>query len=64
MKILTFILIVIALALIVFNATRLDLEDPFEGESAVAAIGILASACVVLLLLILRTSLSIKKRKK
>lgn len=52
------------LGLVVFNASKLDLENPFLGDSAVAAIGILAAACAVLLMVILQISLKVKGRKK
>ena len=63
MKILIYILIVIGLGLIVFNATKLDPESPFTGDSAVAAIGILAAACAVLLMVILKLSIKMKRKK-
>jgi hypothetical protein len=64
MKIFIYLLIVIGLGLIIFNATKLNLESPFIGESAVAAIGILAAACAVLLMIILKVALNVKRRKK
>jgi hypothetical protein len=64
MKIFIYILIVIGLGLIVFNATKLDLESPFIGDSAVAAIGILAAACAVLLMIILKVALNVRRKKK
>jgi len=62
MKIFTSILVVLALALIVFNITQLDFQNPFEGDSAVALIGIAASFCAVLILLIFRISKSIEEK--
>ncbi|MBL4663386.1 MAG: hypothetical protein JKY22_07500 [Flavobacteriaceae bacterium] len=64
MKILIYILMIAGLGLVVFNASKLDLENPFLGDSAVAAIGILAAACAVLLMVILQISLKVKGRKK
>lgn len=64
MKIFIFILMVIGLGLIVFNATKLDLEKPFIGDSAVAAIGILAAACAVLLMITLKVALNVRRKKK
>lgn len=64
MKIFIYILIVIGLGLIVFNATKLDFDNPFIGDSAVAAIGILAAACAVLLMVILQVALKLKRKKK
>ena len=64
MKIVSYVLMIIALGLIIFNATKINLDDPLTGDSHVAVIGILASACVIVLLLILNTSLLIKKKQK
>ncbi|MDX1461420.1 MAG: hypothetical protein R3359_00065 [Marinirhabdus sp.] len=64
MKIFTYIVIAIAFGLLVFNATKIDLDHPFQGESTVASICVLAAACVIVLLLILRTSLAIQRKSK
>jgi len=64
MKIIIYIGIILGLALLVYNATKLNFDNLFGGDSAVAAIGILAAACAIILLLILRTSLKIKKKGK
>ena len=63
MKIAINIFILIGLGLIIFNATKLDFDNLFQGDSMVASISILASACAILLLLILRTSMRIQKKK-
>lgn len=62
MKIFTSILVLLALALIVFNITLLDFKNPFQGDSAVAFIGIAASFCAVLILLIFRISKKIEEK--
>jgi UDP-N-acetylmuramyl pentapeptide phosphotransferase/UDP-N-acetylglucosamine-1-phosphate transferase len=64
MKILIYILMILGLGLVVFNASKLDLENPFLGDSGVAAVGILAAACAVLLMVILQISLKVKRKKK
>ncbi|MBM6498141.1 MAG: hypothetical protein O9282_03690 [Flavobacterium sp.] len=64
MKIFTTILIVVAFALIVFNVTLLDFENPLEGESLVALIGIAAALCAVFILLIFRMSKKIEDKLK
>lgn len=64
MRILSIILSVIALALIVFNATRIDLNAPFEGQSMIAIITIIAALCVILMMAILRISKRIEKKVK
>jgi len=64
MKIFTSILVVIALALIIFNITLLDFDHLFEGNSIVALIGIAASFCAVFILLIFRMSKMIAEKTK
>ena len=62
MKIFTNILVVLALGLIVFNISLLDFKHPLEGNSMIAFIGIAASICAVLILLIFRLSKSIEEK--
>jgi hypothetical protein len=64
MKLFTNILIILALGLIIFNVTLLDFQKPFEGDSAVALIGIAAAFCAVLILLIFRMSKKIEDKMK
>ncbi len=64
MKIFTSTLVVIALALIVFNITLLDFDHLFEGNSVIALIGIAASFCAVCILLIFRMSKMIADKTK
>ena len=64
MKIFTSILVVLAIILIVFNITLLDFDKPFEGNSIIAFIGIAASICAVLILLIFRMSKIIEEKTK
>ena len=64
MKIFTSILVVIALALIIFNITLLDFDHLFEGNSMVALIGIAASFCAVFILLIFRMSKMIEEKTR
>jgi uncharacterized integral membrane protein len=64
MKIIITILSVIALILIVFNATIVDINNPFNGESALALITILAALCAIVLLQILRISKRIEEHSK
>jgi len=64
MKIFTSTLVVIALALIIFNITLLDFDHLFEGESMVALIGIAASFCAIFILLIFRMSKMIEDKTK
>lgn len=62
MKIFTGVLVILALALIVFNITLIDFQNPFQGDSGVAFIGIAASTCAVLILLIFRLSKKIEEK--
>lgn len=64
MKILTIVISVVALALIVFNFTKVDFNMPFQGESMIAVITIVASLCVILMMAILRISKRIEQKVK
>lgn len=64
MKIFTSILVVIAIALIIFNITLLDFNNLFDGDSLVGLIGIVASFCAVCILLIFRMSRLIEEKSK
>jgi len=64
MKIFTSILVILALALIVFNITLLDFSHLFDTENSVALIGIVSSICAVLILLIFKISKRIEERTK
>lgn len=61
-KIFSLVLTILALALIAYNATLIDFEYPFIGDSLIALIGILASLCAIVLLLIYITSKKIEKK--
>lgn len=56
------ILIIAALALIAYNVTLVDFSDPFEGNSIIAIIGIMASLCAIVLILIYIASKKIQKK--
>ncbi|MCL6296241.1 hypothetical protein [Jejuia spongiicola] len=64
MKILTVLLSIVALALIVFNFTKIDFNAPFEGDSMIALITIVASFCVIIMMSILRVSKRIEQKTK
>lgn len=64
MKIFIYILIAFAAGLLIYNATKIEYNAPFSGDSTVAVICVLASGCAMLLLWILQTSLAIKKKSK
>ena len=64
MKILTILLSVIALGLIIFNFTKINFNAPFEGDSMIALITIVASFCVIIMMSILRVSKRIEQKTK
>ena len=64
MKYLIYFFIIVAVGLIIYNTTFLDTNNLFEGESLVALIGIFASACAIVLMLILKTAKEIERKKK
>lgn len=53
---------ILALGLIAFNISLLDFKNPLQGNSMVAFIGIAASICAVLILLIFRMSKNIEEK--
>lgn len=64
MKIFIYILMALAAGIIIFNATKLDFDNLFAGESGVASISILAGLCAILLLGILLVSKMIAAQVK
>lgn len=63
-KTLVIILILLALGLIAYNVTMVDFKNPFQGDSTIALIGIVASLSAIVLLLIFTTSKKIDKKLK
>lgn len=63
-KTFSIILILLALALIAYNVTLVDFQNPFQGDSTIALIGIVASLCAIVLLLIFIASKRIDKKLK
>jgi len=64
MKIFTYILSIIAVILVIYNFTKIDFNTPFDNDSIVAVITMLAGLCVILLLTILRISKRIETLQK
>ena len=64
MKLITIVFTVIAIALIGYNITEINVESPFEGQSVVALITIFASLCAIALLQILRLSKKVDQKLK
>ena len=58
------VLVLLALGLIAFNVTLVDFNDPFQGDSTIALIGIVASLCALVLILIFALSKKIDKKLK
>ncbi|MBA4745481.1 hypothetical protein [Flagellimonas halotolerans] len=58
------VLIILALGLIAYNVTLVDFENPLQGDSTIALIGIVASLCAIVLMLIFITSKKIDKKLK
>jgi small-conductance mechanosensitive channel len=56
------ILLIIAVCLMIFNVTQMDYKNPLEGKSKVALIGVVASACAALILLIFKMSKKIQEK--
>ena len=61
-KAVSIVLIVLAIVLIAYNVTILDFDNPLQGDSMVAMIGIVAALCAIVLLLIYITSKRIQEK--
>ncbi len=64
MRILIPIFIALAALLLIYNVAQVNFDAPFQGESTVALIGIVGSACAIILLLILFVSRKIARKEK
>ena len=64
MRILIPIFIALAAILLIYNITQVNFEAPFQGNSTIAFIGIVGSACAIILLVILLISRKIAKKEK
>ena len=64
MKVFTLVFSIIAVALIIFNTTKLNFNALLDGESFTAIVTIIAAACAIILLQILRISKKIEKLQK
>ncbi len=61
-KKISIVLILLALALIAYNVTIIDFNEPLGEQSIIAVIGVVAALCAIVLLLILLTSRKIQKK--
>ena len=64
MRIATYIISVIALAVSIFNASKIDLEAPLEGDSFTALITAIAAGCAILIATVLRLSKKVDRLSK
>ncbi len=64
MKYVRIALIAVAVCLIIYNSTLLNKNNPLEGDSLVAMIGIISALCALLLLLIVMLSKKIERKTK
>lgn len=64
MKIFSYVVIVLAAILLAYNATKVDINAPFAGDSTIAFIGIVASLCAIVLMLIFLMSKMIDDKTK
>lgn len=64
MKIFSIIFTVLAIASIAFSATKVSTSSPFEGDSLIALIMIMAALCALTLIYILMISRKIKDKTK
>lgn len=63
MKILIYSIILLAIVLIGYSSTILNFNNFFEGDSAKAVMAIIASLCVIVLMVILLLSRKIYKKQ-
>ena len=64
MKTLIYIFLALATGLLIFNVFHIDFDAPLEGDSFAAVIGVGASLCAVILLVILQVTVRIQKKVK
>lgn len=64
MRIFSYIIIVLSIITIIFNTTKIDFEKPFEGESTIAIIGIIASFCAILIVTLFRVAKKVVEQTK
>ncbi|MDG1823171.1 MAG: hypothetical protein P8H25_07365 [Flavobacteriaceae bacterium] len=64
MKLLIYIFLALSASLLVFNVLHVDFEAPLMGDSFAAVVGVGASLCAIILLIILQLALKIKQKVK
>jgi uncharacterized integral membrane protein len=60
----TNIITVIALLIVIYNITIVDLENPFVDQSIIAIIAIVSGLCCIMIMRILRISKKIQQLEK
>ena len=64
MKRFIIVLVILSIALIIYNLTIIDFADPFGEDSIVGIITVMAGLCAILLLAILYTSKKIQDKAR
>lgn len=64
MKYIIYSFIALASILLIYNLTILDFDHLFEGDSSTALVGVFAALCVIILMLILLVSRTIRDRSE
>ena len=64
MKIATYVISVIALAVGIFNVSKINLEAPLKGDSFTALITAIAAGCAILIAAVLRLSKKVDRLYK
>lgn len=64
MKIFSYVIILLSLLSIIFNATKLNFDNLFQGESTVALIGIVAALCAIIVVLLYKTAKKVDEKTK
>jgi hypothetical protein len=59
-----YVFMFLAITALGFNTFQIEWSAPLEGKSLVACIGVLASACALLLLVLLSQSLKVAQKLK
>ena len=64
MKLATYIISLLALAVLIFNITKINFETPLEGNSFTAIITTISAACAILIAAALRLAKKVDKLVK
>ena len=54
MKIITYIISIIALVILIFNISKINFEAPLEGDSNTAVVTSIAAGCAILIATLIR----------